>query len=131
VYAREPVRKDAYTKYDIDRYVEMASQPYALTAGMNYYRAALRDFTFYKRMKRIDAPVLIIWAERDVYISRQLAEPDRKWVPDFRVERIDCSHWIQNDQPERVNELILDFLRAGAPADVNERRAASAIGREA
>jgi pimeloyl-ACP methyl ester carboxylesterase len=30
----------------------------------------------------------------------------------FRYERVEgASHWMQLDQPERVNELLLDFLR--------------------
>jgi pimeloyl-ACP methyl ester carboxylesterase len=30
-----------------------------------------------------------------------------------RVERIpEASHWVQADAPERVNQLMVDFLRA-------------------
>jgi epoxide hydrolase 4 len=33
-------------------------------------------------------------------------------VPNVRVERLlDASHWVQLDQSERVNALLLDFLR--------------------
>jgi pimeloyl-ACP methyl ester carboxylesterase len=29
-----------------------------------------------------------------------------------RVERLpDASHWVQNDDPRRVNELLVEFLR--------------------
>jgi pimeloyl-ACP methyl ester carboxylesterase len=31
--------------------------------------------------------------------------------PPLRVERIaDASHWVQADAPERVNQLMVDFL---------------------
>ncbi len=62
-------------------------------------------------VRRIEAPVLVIWGEQDRYLGRELAEPDRPWVPHCRVERLpDASHWVQVDRPERVNTLLLDFL---------------------
>jgi pimeloyl-ACP methyl ester carboxylesterase len=45
-------------------------------------------------------------------LGRELAEPDRAWVPEMRVERIpEASHWVQADAPERVNQLMVDFLQ--------------------
>jgi pimeloyl-ACP methyl ester carboxylesterase len=62
-------------------------------------------------LHRVDTPTLIIWGDQDRYLGRELAEPDRAWVPNARVERItEASHWLQADAPERVNQLILDFL---------------------
>lgn len=63
-------------------------------------------------MRRIEAPVLVIWGEGDRYLVPELAEPDPAWVPNARVERLpDASHWVQQDRPEKVNELLLGFLR--------------------
>jgi pimeloyl-ACP methyl ester carboxylesterase len=32
-------------------------------------------------------------------------------VPNLRMERIlDATHWVQHDAPERVNELLIDFM---------------------
>jgi pimeloyl-ACP methyl ester carboxylesterase len=46
------------------------------------------------------------------YLGRELAEPDPAWVPEVRVERIpEASHWVQADAPERVNQLMVDFLQ--------------------
>jgi hypothetical protein len=51
--------------------------------------------------------------EQDRRLRRELAEPDRAWVPDVRVERIaEASHCLQADAPERVNQLMLDFLES-------------------
>jgi epoxide hydrolase 4 len=62
-------------------------------------------------LRRVDIPTLVIWGDQDRYLGRALAEPDRGWVPDVRVERIpEASHWVQADAPERVNRLIVDFL---------------------
>jgi epoxide hydrolase 4 len=63
-------------------------------------------------LRRVDIPSLIIWGDQDRYLGRELAEPDRAWVPNVRVERIpQASHWVQADAPERVNQLMVDFLQ--------------------
>jgi pimeloyl-ACP methyl ester carboxylesterase len=61
--------------------------------------------------RRIEAPVLVIWGQRDLFLVPELARPDPALVPDVRVERLpDASHWVQQDRPERVNALLLEFL---------------------
>ncbi len=107
----------AFSDADIERYVEAWSQPGALTAMINYYRAALRRSprSALARLRPIDVPVLVIWGERDSVLGSELAEPDAKWVSDVRVERIpQATHWVQHDAPERVNELLTGFFGAGA-----------------
>lgn len=114
IFRSDPIRADAFTEEDIDWYVGALNVPGALTGGINYYRALFRRSPLQARgtFNRIDAPVLIIWGEQDRYLGPELAEPDRKWVPNQRVERLaDASHWVQLDQPEVVNALLLDFLR--------------------
>ena len=109
VLTRDPVHPNAFTEEDIDRYVEALSQPGALTAAINYYRARLRGGP-----PAINVPALLIWGEQDRYLGLRLTEGLERWAPDIRVERIpDASHWVQNDTPQRVNELILEFLREG------------------
>ncbi len=111
---RDPVRAGAFTAEDIERYVEAMARPGALTATLNYYRALLRNPGKVGRLlERIEAPVLVIWGEKDRFLSERLAEPPRLWVPNLlRVERLpDASHWVAEDRPLQVNTLLLDFLR--------------------
>jgi pimeloyl-ACP methyl ester carboxylesterase/2-polyprenyl-6-methoxyphenol hydroxylase-like FAD-dependent oxidoreductase len=110
---------------DIERYVEAMAVPGALTAGINYYRALGRMLLRERdRSRRIDAPVLVIWGEQDPYLGAELAEPDRRLVPDLRVERLDdVGHWAQIDRPGEVNAFLVDFLpRKAAAGDRRERR---------
>ena len=113
---RATVRPGAFTAADIQRYVDAAAQPGALTASINYYRALFRRAGQAQAgVRRIDAPVLVIWGEQDAFLGVELAEPGRKWVPNCRVERIpDASHWVQADRPERVNALLTAFLAEGS-----------------
>ncbi len=108
----DPVRPGAFAADDIDRYVAAAQQPGAVTGGMNYYRALFRRAKGQMRIEPIAAPVLVIWGEQDRYLGKELAQPPPRLVPNARVERLpDASHWVQNDRPERVNQLLLDFLK--------------------
>ena len=112
VFRNEPVRPGTFGEDDIDRYVGALSRPGALTATINYYRALVRRAPAGTLRRRIGAPVMVIWGERDLFLVPELARPDPAFVPDARVERLpDAGHWIQQDRPERVNELLLDFLK--------------------
>jgi pimeloyl-ACP methyl ester carboxylesterase len=111
----DPVRPGTFTAEDMERYVEALARPGALTATLNYYRALLRNPREPRALlKRIETPVLVIWGERDRFLSRKLAEPPRLWVPNLlRVERLrEASHWVAEDRPVEVNTLLLNFLRS-------------------
>jgi pimeloyl-ACP methyl ester carboxylesterase len=104
----------AFTSEDIARYVEAWSQPGAVTAMLNYYRAAFRrtPSAAEASMRPIPAPTLVIFGERDRYLRHELAEPSPADVPNLdRVVRIpEASHFVQNDAPDRVNQLLIDFF---------------------
>jgi pimeloyl-ACP methyl ester carboxylesterase len=115
VLGRDPVQSEAFAAEDIERYVEAMAQSGALTATLNYYRALLRKPGETRALlQRVEAPVLVIWGERDRFLSRRLAEPPHLWVPNLvRVKRLpDASHWVAEDRPLEVNTLLLDFLRS-------------------
>jgi epoxide hydrolase 4 len=109
----QPVHPGAFTDTDVQLYKRALSQPGALTAALNYYRAAFRHRrAAYRQIGRVTAPTLLLWGERDPYLGLRLTEGLEPWVPDLRVECIaDASHWVQNDTPERVNRALLAFLR--------------------
>jgi pimeloyl-ACP methyl ester carboxylesterase len=84
-----------------------------MRAAINYYRAAFRANPLAQvgSLRRVYTPTSIIWGEQDRYLGRELAEPDRAWVPKVRVERIaEASDWVQADAPEQVNQLMVEFL---------------------
>jgi epoxide hydrolase 4 len=104
----------AYTPEEIDRYVEAWSQPGAVTAMINYYRASVRKKDPASELRAVQAPTLVIWGEFDRYLGEELAEPDHGDVPNLAgVERLPASHWVHHDEPARVTQLLADFF---APA---------------
>ena len=85
----------------------------ALTAAINWYRAAFRRPPQPEEDVPCDVPTLLIWGERDAYLSPRLTEGLDRWAPNLRVERLpNASHWVQNDASEQVNELLIEFLRS-------------------
>jgi epoxide hydrolase 4 len=103
-----------FSAEDLDLYAQAWSHPGALTGMLNYYRAIpLRTpRQTLAAMTPITAPTLVIWGERDAYIGSELAAPEPRWVTDVRVQRIpEATHWVQHEAPERVNELLVEFLR--------------------
>jgi pimeloyl-ACP methyl ester carboxylesterase len=106
-------RPEAFSAADIERYVEAWSRTGAATAMLNYYRAAFRRTPRRATggVAPVTAPTLVIWGERDRHLGAELAEPERRDVPNLdRVERLDASHWVQHDEPETVNRLLTEFF---------------------
>jgi pimeloyl-ACP methyl ester carboxylesterase len=115
---RDPVARGAFTDEDIRLYKEALARPGALTAAVNWYRAALR---YPPRVRGRKWPegleTLVVWGERDRYLGPGLLEGLDRWVPDLTVERIpEASHWVQADAPTRVNDLLVAFLKGVRPA---------------
>jgi pimeloyl-ACP methyl ester carboxylesterase len=61
----------------------------------------------------VKAPTLGIWSTGDHYLEgRRMQESGGYVAAPWRYEQIsDASHWIPLDAPERLNALLLDWLR--------------------
>jgi len=109
--AANPAR---FTDADIGMFTSAIAAPGAATAAVNYYRALIQQGPrgmFKGTGMRVSAPTLLIWGERDSALGKELTYGTERFAPDLRIEYIgDASHWVQQDQPERVNQSILAFL---------------------
>ena len=118
-FRSQPRHAGAFTPEDVRRYKAALAKPGALTAAINYYRAAFR----YRHeaetgFRPVRGPALVIWGDRDSYLNPHVLDGLPRWAPDARLVRIpDASHWVQNDAPEAVNHLLLQFLGSLPPAD--------------
>jgi pimeloyl-ACP methyl ester carboxylesterase len=103
---------------DRERYIADLSRPGALTAGLNWYRANATPAQELERTRpfpAVDVPTMGIWSSGDNYLTEDgmLRTADHV-TGSWRYERIEgAGHWLQLDAPERVNELLLDFLFQG------------------
>ncbi|NBC86263.1 MAG: alpha/beta fold hydrolase [Bacteroidetes bacterium] len=114
--------RDTFTDADEERYVDSWRQPGALTAMINWYRAAARRaFTRRPETAPIETPAMVIWGEQDVALSASMAQPSADRCRDGHLERIpDATHWVQHDAPTRVNALLMQHFAGQASGEVFE-----------
>jgi pimeloyl-ACP methyl ester carboxylesterase len=96
-------------------YRDLASEPGALTAMVNYYRAMFRGFSRLRArgFKEIRVPTLLIWGERDAALGKELTYDTGRYVTDLTIRYVpNVSHWVQQEAPEAVNLLIEEWLGA-------------------
>jgi pimeloyl-ACP methyl ester carboxylesterase len=105
-------RSAAFSDDDLAEYSAALRKPGAATAALNYYRAMWFSMAL-DLPGRVRAPTLVIWGEKDVALGTELLRGLPAFVEGpLRIERLpDASHWVQHDEPERVNELLLGFFR--------------------
>jgi pimeloyl-ACP methyl ester carboxylesterase len=100
---------------DLERYLAEFARPGALTAGLNWYRAnlsPLRELEARPPRAPVAAATLGLWSSGDRYLTEDGMIRSAEFVSGtWRYERIEgASHWMQLDVPERINELLLEFL---------------------
>jgi len=108
------VQKSAFPPDVLRRYRLAMSKPGALTAALNYYRNLFRQpFSVSGDNATVSAPTLLIWGEQDIALDIAMTYGLEQWVHNIRVERIpDSGHWVQQEKPELVNKLMLEFLES-------------------
>jgi pimeloyl-ACP methyl ester carboxylesterase len=102
---------------DADACIEDLSRPGALTASLNWYRANLPPESLVAdplELPPVQAPTMGVWSSGDMALTEQSMSGSSAFVADgrWRYERLDGpGHWMQLEAPDRVNELLLDFLQ--------------------
>jgi pimeloyl-ACP methyl ester carboxylesterase len=100
---------------DLEQAIADLSRPGALTASLNWYRAnvAPRMPQLPATLPPVVAPTLGIWSTGDHYLDGERMKNSAPWVEgSWRYEEISgASHWVPLDAPDRLNELLLEWLR--------------------
>jgi pimeloyl-ACP methyl ester carboxylesterase len=99
---------------DIEQAIADLSRPGALTSSLNWYRAnvAPRMPGPPPELPQVSVPTLGIWSDGDLYLdgARMRASADLVTGP-WRYEQVGgASHWIPLTAPDRLNDLLLDWL---------------------
>jgi pimeloyl-ACP methyl ester carboxylesterase len=92
-------------------YVDAMREPGALTAALNWYRAA--SPLALARVGPVDRPTLYVWGNRDTALGRAAATATAAHVTGaYRFEELDAPHWLPEVEPERVTTLVRQHLEA-------------------
>ncbi len=94
------------------------SKPGALTSSLNWYRANVGPETLIApptELPPVSVPTLgIMGAEDWALLPKQMTDSAQYVESTWRYEVIDGSgHWPQEDQPDALNALLLDWLSMG------------------
>ena len=101
-----------FSDADIREYVTAWKQPGAMTAMINWYRAAVQHTPKVPDDPRIHIPTLVIWGAQDIALTREMAQQSVNWCDDGRLVMFEqATHWVHHDETEGVNTLLSDFLR--------------------
>jgi soluble epoxide hydrolase/lipid-phosphate phosphatase len=89
----------------------------AFTAGgftgpINWYRNWTRNWETTADVEQtVRVPTLFIGADNEVIVSVQQIEAMKPHVENLKVHMLEnCGHWSQQEHPDEVNALILDWL---------------------
>lgn len=107
------------------RQVADLSRPGALTAALSWYRANIPlprphlpgsrpAGTGPRRARRpVTCPVMGVWSTGDPVLTEdQMTGTARFVAGPWRYERIEgAGHWVADDAPQRLSDLLIDFLR--------------------
>ncbi|HWB09712.1 MAG TPA: alpha/beta hydrolase [Pirellulales bacterium] len=108
---RRTSRPGTFSLEELDQYREAWSQPGAVASMVNWYRAGMRYSAREASAAPVRVPTLLIWGARDVFLGREMAQPSLDLCDNGRLEMIaEATHWVQHEEPQRVNQLISEFI---------------------
>jgi epoxide hydrolase 4 len=112
IFSNTAVDKSRFPPDVLDIYARAALRPGALTAMLNYYRALIRHSgSVDLRDGKVDIPTLMIWGEEDTALNIKCTEGTEAYVKDLTLHRLPgVSHWVQQEAPEAVNQLLAKWL---------------------
>jgi pimeloyl-ACP methyl ester carboxylesterase len=99
------------TEAEMEEFVARFTET-GFTGGLNYYRNLDRNWHITKPVAnaKVTMPAAFITGSEDVGAIMPMPGPE--WVPDLRVNATieGAGHWLHQQMPDQVNELLLGFL---------------------
>ncbi len=104
---REKLLDDAEMAFFIDTFTRTG-----FTGGINWYRNFTRNWERSADIvERVDAPSLMIMAEKDAVLPPSSADGMETWVPNLDRHLVrESGHWTQQEKPEEVTNVIADWM---------------------
>lgn len=100
----------------VEEYITVFSQPGALTAALNWYRA--NSFELEQGYKGamfgpVSHPTQLIWGNQDMAVGRAAVERTEQYMKGpYRLVELNAGHWLIQEEPESVYNEILVQLKS-------------------
>ena len=100
---------------DTDEVVARLEGDGSLTPALNWYRANVPPESWIApplELPLVQAPTLGVWSTGDFALTEQQMVGSGEFVSGpWRYERLEgVGHWMQREAPDRVNQLLVEFL---------------------
>jgi len=114
--AANDAREEFLTDDEFAAFVE-AFERTGFTGGINWYRNITRNWEKSAGLPdKIDLPCLMIMAENDAVLPPSAADGMEAYIADLEKSLVrDCGHWTQQERPDDVNRIILDWMSRRFP----------------
>jgi pimeloyl-ACP methyl ester carboxylesterase len=103
-------------KEQVEEYLSVFSQPGALTAALNWYRAnavLLEKRREGPKFGPVHHPTLLIWGNQDIAIGRVAVEQAAQYMEGpYRLVELNAGHWLVQEEPERLHDEIRWHLQS-------------------
>jgi 2-hydroxy-6-oxonona-2,4-dienedioate hydrolase len=96
---------------------ELVRERYEMSIGKNYEaqvgrRTAAKQRPVYDELSKLRVRTLLLWGNNDAGVSVERGVELFQRIPGAEFHLFDkCAHWVQWDQADRFNRLVIDFLR--------------------
>ena len=109
-------RPATFSEAELDAYRNAWSRPAVLRAMLNWYRALPRGRTTPRGSDgRVRVPTRVIWGVKDTALGKELAQQSVALCEKGELHFVEgATHWVQHEEPERVNAWIVEWVRSHA-----------------
>lgn len=110
----EMPRSNMITQADLDYFVSEYERA-GFRGGLNWYRNLPANWRWGERIagQQVQQPALMVTAGKDGVLSPDMADGMERWVPHLTRGHIEeCGHWTQQEEPEKLNRMLIDWLRS-------------------
>jgi Predicted hydrolases or acyltransferases (alpha/beta hydrolase superfamily) len=113
---RDTSPRGVFSDADLQQYKKSWTRKGALTAMLNWYRAALLSpskLAVDPEASRVKVPALLIWGKNDQFAAEATARESLQYCDDGHLEMFEtATHWVQHEEPAQVNTLLSQFFAA-------------------
>ena len=102
------------TEADLD-YFTSEFRRAGFRGGLNWYRNVPQNWEWGAKVagKRVFQPALMVTAGKDGVLTPDMADGMERWVPNLTRGHVEqCGHWAQQEEPEKLNRFLIDWLQS-------------------
>ena len=102
------------TEADLQTFAD-AYERTGFRGGLNWYRNHVRNWEWSAAVegRQIAQPALMVTAGKDPVLTPEMSHGMEEHIPNLTRGHIEnCAHWTQQEAPEELNRILVDWLRS-------------------